>query len=244
MENIMVFNRKEKKYIMEKDVCQRFLERIAPYIRVGEYPLTRIGNLYFDTPDHYYIRNSIDAVNYKEKVRLRSYGICAPQSTVFLEIKKKWNGIVYKRREQMTLREAEFYIDTGLLPGPTQIMREIDYTLKQREDTVPSIYIGYERRSYRAADDPELRITFDDGLVARTDDLHLGSGYYGVPVLPEDMTIMELKIGENMPIWLAGALSEFEIYPTSFSKYGTAYRKGLENYHTDIKGGEKNVINF
>ncbi|MBQ4288822.1 MAG: polyphosphate polymerase domain-containing protein [Clostridia bacterium] len=244
MGNIMTFNRTEKKYFMTEDTYRRFLAAISPFIEAGDFPRSRIQNLYFDTPDFYYIRNSIDAVNYKEKVRLRCYGDASPDSTVFLEIKKKCNGIVYKRRETMKLREAEFYIRTGLMPKATQIMKEIDYTVKQREETAPAVYISYDRDSYRAKEDHDIRITFDSNILARVNDLDLKSGIYGNRVIPENTRLLEIKVSDHMPIWLAKALSLYRIYPASFSKYGKAYRDGLWKYYTDKKGVEKNVINF
>jgi len=224
MKNILIFRRVEKKYRLTPPQKEALLSLIGPHLTPDAHGRSTICSLYLDTPDHLIIRNSIDARVYKEKLRLRSYGTPTPDETVFLEIKKKYKGVVYKRRESLPLETAMGYIAGSPMPRDTQIMREIDYAMHFYRQPQPAMLIAYEREAYFDRELPSLRITFDTGVRYRTEDLHLDHGHHGTQLLPDDAILMEIKTDGAMPMWLARALSDCMILPTSFSKYGTAYR--------------------
>lgn len=223
MKDIMTFRRVEKKYRLTPTQKEALLTLIGPHLTPDAHGRNTICSLYLDTPDHLIIRNSIIARAYKEKLRLRSYGTPTLDDHVFLEIKKKFKGVVYKRREVMTLREAMAYIEQGEKPCDTQIMREIDYAMRFYRQPKPMMLIAYEREAYFDAENPDLRITFDTNVRARDTDCRLENGSHGEYLLPEDVILMEIKTGGAMPVWLARALSQCGILPGKFSKYGTAY---------------------
>ncbi|MBR6667478.1 MAG: polyphosphate polymerase domain-containing protein [Clostridia bacterium] len=223
MKDIMTFRRVEKKYRLTPAQKDALLALIGPRLTPDAHGRNTICSLYLDTPDHLIIRNSIIARTYKEKLRLRSYGTPTMDDLVFLEIKKKFKRVVYKRRERMTLREAMAYIEHGEKPCDSQIMREIDYAMHFYRSPKPMMLIAYEREAYFDAENPDLRITFDTNVRARDTDCRLENGSHGEYLLPEDVILMEIKTGGAMPVWLAGALSQCGILPGRFSKYGTAY---------------------
>lgn len=223
MKDIMIFRRVEKKYRLSPPQKDALLGLIGNHLTPDVHGRNTICSLYLDTPEHLIIRNSIDAKAYKEKLRLRSYGTPGMEDHVFLEIKKKFKGVVYKRREVMTLREAMAYIEHGEKPCDSQIMREIDYAMRFYRNPQPAMLIAYEREAYFDANDPNLRITFDTNVRARETELRLECGSHGDLLLPEDAILMEIKTTGAMPVWLAHALSECAILPARFSKYGTAY---------------------
>ena len=223
MKDIMIFRRVEKKYRLTPAEKDALLGLIAHHLTPDAHGRSTISSLYLDTPDHLIIRNSIIARTYKEKLRLRSYGIPTPDTSVFLEIKKKYEGVVYKRREVMTLHEAMDYISGGAPPMDSQIMREISYAMRFYHQPQPAMLIAYDREAYFDQELPSLRITFDMNVRYRQGDLHLDHGHDGTLLLPPDAIIMEIKTDGAMPVWLARALSDLSIHPTSFSKYGTAY---------------------
>ena len=223
MKDIMTFRRVEKKYRLTPAQKDALLPLIGPHLTPDAHGRNTICSLYLDTPDHLIIRNSIIARVYKEKLRLRSYGTPTLDDHVFLEIKKKFKGVVYKRREVMTLRDAMTYIEQGTKPCDTQIMREIDYAMRFYRQPKPMMLIAYEREAYFDAENPDLRITFDTNVRARDTDCRLENGSHGDYLLPEDAILMEIKTGGAMPVWLAKALSQCGILPGKFSKYGTAY---------------------
>lgn len=232
-EELCIFKRIEKKYRLTRQQKQLLLDTVGDYLTPDEHGESTICSLYLDTPDYLLIRNSIDAEAYKEKLRLRSYGTPRPDSSVFLELKKKYQGVVYKRRVVMTLQEAERYLDTGEMPRDSQIMREIDYAMEFYHRPKPAMMIVYERDAYYVKGMPNLRITFDGSVRYRNRDLFLEAGPQGKTIIPPDTVLMEIKTDGAMPVWLSHALDQCGILPTSFSKYGTAYQETILEKHKD-----------
>lgn len=225
--DINVFKRVEKKYLLSEDLYQKLFEKINNYISVDTYDFSTICNIYFDTDDYLLVNRSIEKPIYKEKVRLRSYGVPKKNSKVFLEIKKKYKGVVGKRRVSAPLKEFYTYFDTGKYPTvDTQIMNEIDYCFKFY-NLKPKVFLAYDRYSYKGKDDSNFRITFDKNIRSRTDNLYLENGDNGMLLLDKNCYIMEVKTLGAYPLWFAQILSELNIYPTSFSKYGNVYKKQI-----------------
>ena len=223
-ETRLSFKRYEKKYLLSAGQYARLMEKLREHIEPDEYFQSTVCSLYYDTADCSLIRHSVEAPVYKEKLRLRSYGVPTPESPVFVELKKKYKGIVYKRRVTMAAAEAARWLrgESGP-PEDGQMEREIDWFLRQNRP-VPRAYIACERTAWRAVDDPELRITFDERIRWRETDLDLCAGSEGEPLTEEGQVLMELKIPQAAPLWLARLLSDEQLFPTGFSKYGTAYK--------------------
>ena len=220
-----VFCRVEKKYLLNDDQYHNLRMRMKPYMTADDYGVHTICNIYYDTKDYELIRKSLEKPVYKEKFRLRSYGVPSPESKVFLEIKKKYKGVVFKRRTSLSFRDTKAYLEQGIRPvQETQIMKEIQYFLEKYQPK-PKLYLAYDRVAYYGTQDPEIRMTFDARIRSREYDLSLELGDYGELLMPDDMHLLEIKVNAAMPIWLAHTLSEFKIYPVSFSKYGNIYKK-------------------
>lgn len=225
-----VFKRVEKKYVLSKEQYDALMPVVDEYMCGDSYGRSTILNIYFDTPTHTLIRASLDKPVYKEKLRLRCYGVPDDDSTAFVEIKKKYKGVVYKRRISMTYREALDFTCRGIPPKhDSQIAHEIEWLLEYYDKISPAMILTYDRIAFFAKDDPELRITFDTNLLSRDYDFDLSLGAYGKSLLPEGSCLMEIKIPDAMPVWLAHKLDELKIYPTTFSKYGSAYADVLQN---------------
>ncbi len=222
-----IFQRVEKKYMLTDAGREALLEKISPMLVPDKYGHSTISSLYLDTPDFRIIRDSIEAKEwghaYKEKIRLRTYGTPCADSKTFLEIKKKYKGVVYKRRIALTLAGAMEYINGGERPPDSQIMREIDYSMRFYSNPKPAAIISYERDAFFVRDLPALRITFDSGVRYRNADLDLSHGSGGKKILEDGFCLMEIKTDGAMPLWLSHALDELKIHPASFSKYGRAY---------------------
>lgn len=235
-----VFKRYEKKYLLNPLQYERLRTQLTGHMIPDAYGESTICNLYLDTEDHRIIRNSLEKPLYKEKLRLRSYGIPNPTDTVFLELKKKYKGVVYKRRIPMTLDSANAYLDHGTVPvGSSQIFAELNWTIGRYPHLFPAMYISYDRIALYEKDDPDLRITFDRNLLCREEDVVLEDGAWGEPLLQPGEVLMEIKIPGAMPLWLSHLLDNLKIFPISYSKYGSAY---LQKSHipatipTNIKG--------
>ncbi len=241
--DICIFRRIEKKYIISNNEKDKLISLISQYLISDKHGKSTISSLYLDTPDFYIIRKSLEAKTYKEKLRLRCYGTPKLDTKVFLEIKKKFKGVVYKRRVAMTLKQAKDYLEKGTKPEESQIMSEIDYAMELYRKPAPIAMISYEREAYFIKDMPNLRITFDTNVRFRTDNLFLENGSQGTSLLPKNTFIMEIKTDGAMPIWLSHALDELKIVPASFSKYGTAYRTHIfENAQQNKETGEKEYV--
>ena len=226
---IAIFKRVEKKYLLTLEQHKAFMDMIADKIIPDDHGKSTIQSLYLDTPDFRLIRASIDAKGYKEsvyqeKLRLRSYGVPSDDSQVFLEIKKKFKGVVYKRRVSMKMAAAIDYLENGIIPKDSQIMREIDYAMRYYGHPKPAALLCYEREAYYVKDLPTHRITFDTNVRYRDFSLDLRLGNKGECIQPPNTVLMEIKTDGAMPLWLSAALDQCKIYPATFSKYGTAYR--------------------
>lgn len=217
-----IFNRVEQKYVLTKSEKDNLLKLIDKYIKKDEYFDSVISNIYFDDFNNRLIINSMEKPIYKDKVRLRGYGDINKNSNVFFEIKNKYKGVVGKRRIMMRLDDFYKYLN-GEKIFSEQIMKELDYLIKIY-NLEPKIFISYHRNSYRGISD-DVRITFDNDLISRRYDLNLESGIYGDKYFNEDKYIMEIKTLNGYPMWLVDALSNLKIYPNSFSKYGSIYKK-------------------
>ena len=220
-----IFRRYELKFLITQEQKKRLQRLMAPYMEADAYGRSVIRNLYFDTPDHRLVRRSLEGPLYKEKLRVRGYGTMTPDSTVFVELKKKYDSIVYKRRVPMLLRDAAVFLYEHRPPTDTQITREIAYCMDFYGDLRPAMYLSYEREAFFGKEDAEFRITFDENIRWREHDLTLCAATDGERLLPDDTVLLEVKTATALPLWLTHFFTQEQIYKTSFSKYGTAYQK-------------------
>lgn len=219
------FARREVKYFVTPQQQEALKKALAPYTVPDQYGKYSICNIYYDTEDWRLIRASIQKPEYKEKLRVRSYGVPRETDPVFIEIKKKCQGTVYKRRivtESCLTESILSCLLTDTQDG--QIGREIQW-FQQIYRTCPRVFIGYDREALAGREDPEVRVTFDTNLRWRDRDLDLTLGGQGAPILSGDQILMEVKLPGACPLWLARILSENRTYPVSFSKYGTCYQR-------------------
>lgn len=222
---IVVMKRYELKYLLDAEKTAFLQERLRGRMQIDSFGLTSIASLYYDTPDFRLIRSSLEKPLFKEKIRLRSYGLATEDSPVYLELKRKAFDVVYKRRVQSTVARVESLFDEQSgSDDSSQISREIRTFQDFYRPLEPKCLIIYDRCAYFQPDG-DLRLTIDANPRYRTSDLTLTSSMEGVPLLPQGWTILEIKVQDAMPLWLAEILSEGRIYKSSFSKYGEAYRR-------------------
>lgn len=225
---IQSFKRYEKKYLLTEEQYEALMKGAEGVILPDSYGLHTIRNIYLDTDDFTLIRRSLEKPVYKEKLRIRSYGSPDEGVPVFFEIKKKYDGVVYKRRVSMDKETIHRYIDDGITPdcftgAEEQIMHEIEY-LMNRLSPMPKVYLAYDRRAYYGAEDADFRVTFDMNIRSRTNDLTLSDDTADLlDTGVENYRLMEIKTKGAMPIEMTRLLSELKIYPVSFSKYGQVY---------------------
>ncbi|MBO4980931.1 MAG: polyphosphate polymerase domain-containing protein [Lachnospiraceae bacterium] len=237
MKEQMTFKRYEIKYMISPQELFLIKAAMSDRMTADVHGKSTVCSLYFDTPDYLLARRSMEHPLYKEKLRLRSYGTVSEDNTVFVELKKKYDSVVYKRRIALDYRTAMGYLKMHTGSSRTskailtktkeasdrQICQEIDYVLSTYHDLAPAILLTYEREAYYGRKDHDLRITFDQNILWRDHHLCLSNGIYGTPLLPEGRILMEVKTAGAIPLWLVRVLSSNHIYKTSFSKYGAAY---------------------
>ena len=224
---IVVMKRYELKYLLTGHQTAFLVDRLSGHMRLDQYGRTSIASLYYDTPDYRLIRTSVEKPEFKEKIRLRSYGLATQDSPVFLELKRKAYGIVYKRRVKSTIPLVEkFFAGSGDVCAGGQINREITYFRDYYGTLVPACLIIYDREAYYQPDG-DLRLTIDYNPRYRVERLGLTHSMEGTPLLPPGHTILEIKVQEAMPLWMTAILDEGHIYKSSFSKYGEAFRRQL-----------------
>ena len=219
-----VFKRYELKYLLSEAQKQAVGTAMAPYMKLDRYGRTTIRNLYLDTDDYRLVRRSIERPVYKEKLRVRSYAQATADSTVFVELKKKYESVVYKRRLALSEQEATLWL-YGKSPCPvkSQISDEIEYFLQYYGKLRPRAFLSYEREAFYALDGSDFRVTFDEQILSRQSNLSLCAETGGHPLLEDGMTLMEIKCSGGIPLWMTHILTEQKLYKTSFSKYGSAY---------------------
>ncbi len=220
----MTFRRYELKYLLNRQEKEQLLQAMKPHMRLDAYGRTTIRNIYMDTDTFRLIRRSMEKPVYKEKLRIRSYQPVRKEDPVFVELKKKYRSVVYKRRLQLP---EEFVMESFQkdepLPVHSQIGEEIQYFRNYYGALHPAVFLSYEREAYYALDQSDFRVTFDENIRYRREDFSLGSEIYGVPLLEEGQTLMEIKTSLGIPLWMTHVLTRCHIYKTSFSKYGSAY---------------------
>lgn len=227
------FKRYEIKYLLDARQYESVRRTMQGRTVGDEYGKSTICNIYYDTPDRRLIRRSLEKPVYKEKMRLRSYGTPRGGDRVFLELKKKYESVVYKRRADMTLDAA---LRFTAAPEPySQITREIAYFIDLYGSLSPAMFISYSREAFFGADDRDLRITFDTDILWRECEVDLTAGAYGAPLLPAGTVLMELKIASAVPLWFSSALAREKIYPVSFSKYGRAYIDSMKFENKNVR---------
>lgn len=233
-----VFKRYEIKYLVTAEQKARILKAMEPYMEPDSFGRSTVRNIYFDTDDYVLARHSIARPDFKEKLRIRSYSKAEADSTVFVELKRKFDGVVYKRRIGLSERNAMKWMAGSNDPAvvretakdSAQVANEISYFKGLYSGLKPVLYLSYDREAFRTREGISLndggagfRVTFDDNILCRECDLTLRSDAYGTPLLEDGKFLMELKCPGGIPVWMTKILSEERIYKTSFSKYGTAY---------------------
>ena len=227
MKNQHTFKRCEKKYVLPEKICRLLIKDMQDEIEPDKYAEYTIRNIYFDTDNYSLIRESLEKPVYKEKLRLRSYKIPAKTDRVFVEVKKKFDGVVYKRRVDLSYEEAMKYLYEGQLPQKDgQVLHELNWFL-QCYKVHPVIFLAYDRLAFHGKEDKNLRITFDKAIRCREKELVLDMDGDCETLMEPDEWVMEIKVNGAMPLWLSRLLSKYKVYPTSFSKYGTYYRQRI-----------------
>lgn len=235
MNSPTVFERSEIKYLVTVAQKIAILSALEPYMDPDSFGHSTIRNIYYDTDSYRLVRRSLEKPIYKEKIRVRSYHTAAPDDQVFIELKKKFGSVVYKRRTDIREKDAADYLARKTeAPVKSQITAEIDYFLKFYETLSPKVFLSYERDAFFGKDGSGFRVTFDENILWRSTDLSLRAGVYGRNLLRPGQTLMEIKTPGGIPLWMVEILTREKLHNTSFSKYGSAYMTMYEDRKGEV----------
>lgn len=221
-----VFERNEVKFLLDRGQRARLERVMAAHLTDDPYGPATVRNVYYDTPTLLLARRSADRPAYREKLRERCYGEPDPEVPVFAELKKKYRGVTYKRRAQLPAERAEALL-AGCGEPRTQIERELDFAARRYEGIGPRVLLAYDRAAYVCPEDPGLRVTVDERPRARWERVALGAGDDGESLLPDGISILEVKCLGGMPLWLVRHLSDEGLRRARCSKYGLACQARL-----------------
>lgn len=225
------FKRYEKKYIITKTQKEELEKLISSRMVKDKFSSDGgylIRNIYYDTLSEDLVHQSIQKPIFKEKLRLRKYGTYGDlKDEYFLEIKRKYNGVVYKRRVTLNKSDLQNFLRNKVIPNDIdnvdrQILNEISYFM-EKYIILPNTFISYKRIAYFDKENPEFRLTFDYDLFSRKDNYNFDFPFYEKRLIDADSYIMEVKVSDSMPLWFTKILSELKIYGYSFSKYGKSF---------------------
>lgn len=217
------FKRHEIKYLITINQYINLMNYLSDKVEKDVFYKSTIYNVYYDTDNFELIRKSIEKPIYKEKLRIRSYNKPTLDSSVYVELKKKYDYIAYKRREKIAYK---YILNNSFLEcAETQIDKEIKYFNDFYDGLPLKMFLSYEREAYYFKDDKQIRITFDTNIKYRTENVNLLPSISDIKLLPNNLVLMELKIPFSIPYDLAKYLSSEKIFKTPFSKYGTAYKQ-------------------
>ena len=220
-----VFSRNEKKYQLTLTQASQLIDSLAKNMKSDEYGTYWVQNLYYDTDNWDIINTSMEKPLYKEKMRMRCYGTPETTDRIFLELKKKYAGVVYKRRVAIAPSDiAKYDINKILANDNSQIAKELAYHIQQN-DVAEKFFLSYHRQAFAgiAGKDDGLRITIDSDISYRLDKLYFAQPTMGCYELNPNIFLLEIKTPLGIPLWLTRLLCELEIYATSFSKYAACF---------------------
>ena len=225
-----IFKRYEQKYLITETQAAVVEAVLSQRMVPDQFDAYCVQNLYFDTANWDVIRTSMQRPYYKEKLRLRSYGTSDAAAPIFLELKKKYAGVSYKRRVVLPKGALSQPLKEVLAKDPSQIARELDFYLKSTEVT-PRLFVSYRRKAFADKEDAGLRVTLDSELRYRPDQLHFRQPEEGRLILPGAYRLLEIKTPTSIPLWLVRLCSDNEIFSGSYSKYAACYTDYWQSMH-------------
>jgi hypothetical protein len=254
--------RYELKYVIDEERAAAVADFLRPYLRPsvhngkGPVPGHPVISLYMDSPDFFFFRQIYNGIRNRIKLRIRFYNEHW-KHPAFLEIKRRVSDVIVKDRAMIS-REGVMHLLNGGWPNPSHWpdpspmihgKRRLDvyYEFWQFCNAVqakPMIYISYLREIHEAANDDELRVTFDRQVSATPYDgpgmLDEGLGRMlapkrGIPPppdrppyhLPLDSVILELKYDTRAPFWMYDMVRIFNLERRYMCKYAACV-DGLE----------------
>ena len=245
------FTRIEEKFFLPQNLRETFLNLVETHLPAS-YPdkatkFTLIESIYFDSTDLRSFREHFDQLPYRFKLRSRRYGPNGTwesndDSTVFIELKTKQDGVSDKFRTKIKPEELKNLVNGGRIGSPSEKAKaahKINEVIDQASLS-PSAKIVYRRFAFEK---DSIRLTVDDQVQFNPEiniDQNLAKSMTGQKwwnaaetmssdIFKAGMSLVELKHFGTTPQWLISFMREHDLNFTSFSKYCYSMANLLKN---------------
>lgn len=233
------FNRFELKYLLDLRQAEQFKKDIVPYLIPdnhgsdnGRYTIT---SLYYDSPNLCCYREKVDGLKFRRKLRIRRYEnaqVLTEETPVYVEIKQRYDRVTQKRRAILTYGESLRLCNDRQIPkhapDDSATIEEI-YTFCWQYHLQPTSIVRYKRQAFVGSKyEPGLRVTFDTDLTYQMHHIHLHEPYTGTSMLAPNLVVLEIKINERLPRWLADLIARHNLSITRVSKYCLSIEQGTQ----------------
>jgi hypothetical protein len=218
--------RRELKYLVREADRERLYGLLGPYVRPDAHaggagrPSYTVRSVYFDTPDLRDYAQKVSGDEQRVKVRVRAYD--APGGPVFLEVKRKRGGAVWKDRAVLDAADVLPVLAGG--PALGEAARRFVFRLR-RDGRRPVLLVVYDREPLVGRLDPSLRVTLDRRLRVQPypvvgADLAGLYGEAGLRPALRDHFILEVKFDRAFPSWFGPVITRLGLRREALSKYG------------------------
>jgi hypothetical protein len=189
----------------------------------GRYAL---ASLYYDSPDLRCYWEKEYGLRFRRKLRLRRYETVetlTEDTPIFVEIKQRVDRVTQKRRAVLPYGEALRLCNDRQMPKydpeDKTVIEEI-YVYLWQYNLRPVSIVRYDRQAFIGSPyDLGLRVTFDTALTFQAHPLHLHEAPQGLPMLPANQAVMEIKVNERIPGWLTEFIADHNLRLERISKY-------------------------
>lgn len=185
----------------------------------GAYTIT---SLYLDSPRLVLYRDTLDGAKNRFKLRLRTYAD-GPGDDVFCEVKKRMDGVIYKRRARVARERAQAFLAGDAFAieraSPSRDAAEFGM-LARRIVAGPTLRVRYRREAFESTGADPVRVTFDTELAYALSPSGELSGSVGDWLsTPLTDPILEIKFTNTYPAWLSELARRFDLRRRSIAKY-------------------------
>jgi hypothetical protein len=223
-------SRYECKYLVLEAWVPEIRRIIGPFVRPDRFApqaggMYRISSLYLDSPDLQLLRMAREGWSERMKLRARTYSE-RQEDPVFLEVKRRFNGVVHKTRARLARAEVRAPLRSHAWgaparSGPSELRQFVH--LAQHFAVRPVRHVRYLREAYESRGGEPVRVTFDRALEqAEGRDGELSPDGSRWRPLGLEGVVLELKFTGGFPLWMGALVARFELERRSISKYSLA----------------------
>ena len=227
--------RYEFKYLVPFNRIDTLRRRIVPFVQEDKFAGRRadhqyvVRSIYYETTGYRSYVEKLAGIERRVKVRIRGYNRPEPESSVFLELKRKHGPFIRKNRAPVLWSELPDLLRDRDVERHVRVRRAFELGKEDARQFFyqvigkgmsPAILIAYERKAYFATFDRRIRLTFDKHIRFRlTQDPGILFEERSLTPLFRSHFVFEVKFYDSLPEWLVDVISEFSLQRQAVSKY-------------------------